>query len=563
MLKLNVGKFPLEVQTEVRRIIDAINGVDANVKDLGDQAFGVAQPSAGAGRTVAASLDAAKLWGPYSRDLLPTVDDALVIGSPTRRWKKLEVVDINIPAGHTYDVGGSPHTHSIPSTFPLHVLIGAGTTAASGSTRQSIITVSEDFSDLADADYAGGTPGLQRALYMVPSLDRDLAGFDFNSGEYNILVTTGFDSTDQAGSGLNTSNVRGHRVYFTGVVGGAPIGTLNRIAGFEVKSDADFGSMVLTELVGFATDGSFATTPAAARSYGVKVGAGNGTLAWGGMFAGDVQLSGSNKLRLGSTTNAKATDTMFRQAAGNIRWEIAGTAKLDLTASGLAPNANGGLSLGLNNLGWSALVLKDTAAAFELTIQASNIGADRTLTIDPSGNFTLTIDGNATLNDWFDQSVKAAASPSFAGLTVNTFAITVNGAPTLNNWFDQSVKTTAAPTFGGLTASGGGAAVFQGIFRLSTRTDLASGTSVAIPSTGNYFRITGTTDIDTLTGGTSGQVVVFQAGTSNVTIRDKSNSSSNIINPGSANKTLTGGNDDLAVYIYDGTNWICWLFAAN
>lgn len=74
--------------------------------------------------------------------------------------------------------------------------------------------------------------------------------------------------------------------------------------------------------------------------------------------------------------------------------------------------------------------------------------------------FAVTVNGAPTLNDWFDQSVKTGASPTFNGLTltslsVNGFAVTVNGAPTLDNWFDQSVKTSASPTFDGLTVTNG------------------------------------------------------------------------------------------------------------
>jgi hypothetical protein len=143
---------------------------------------------------------------------------------------------------------------------------------------------------------------------------------------------------------------------------------------------------------------------------------------------------------------------------------------------------------------------------------------------------TITLNGNPTLNDWFDQSVKQAASPTFAGLTLTgwteraipfigasgvlsyaanlyfsadgmlradglvaqsnalslflkstgdgylqvqlgsnltvnrilslvtgdaTRIITLSGNPTLNDWFDQSVKQAATPTFAGLTLSVG------------------------------------------------------------------------------------------------------------
>jgi hypothetical protein len=45
-------------------------------------------------------------------------------------------------------------------------------------------------------------------------------------------------------------------------------------------------------------------------------------------------------------------------------------------------------------------------------------GEAGTITFSASGK-TLTIAGSATINDWFDQSVKQAASPTFAGLTLS------------------------------------------------------------------------------------------------------------------------------------------------
>lgn len=65
----------------------------------------------------------------------------------------------------------------------------------------------------------------------------------------------------------------------------------------------------------------------------------------------------------------------------------------------------------------------------------------------------VTVTGATTLDDWFNQSVKTSASPAFTGLSVNSHVITVNGIATLNDWFNQSVKTSASPAFAGLTVN--------------------------------------------------------------------------------------------------------------
>lgn len=74
-------------------------------------------------------------------------------------------------------------------------------------------------------------------------------------------------------------------------------------------------------------------------------------------------------------------------------------------------------SIYLNNTG---LKIKDTNASHGLTIApGSDLTADRTLSlVTGDAARTITLTGNPTLNDWFDQSVKVAATPTFAGLTV-------------------------------------------------------------------------------------------------------------------------------------------------
>jgi hypothetical protein len=67
------------------------------------------------------------------------------------------------------------------------------------------------------------------------------------------------------------------------------------------------------------------------------------------------------------------------------------------------------------------IYILDTDASHFLIVKAgSDLTADRiiTFTTDDAAR-TLTINGDPTLADWFDQSVKQAASPTFAGLTVS------------------------------------------------------------------------------------------------------------------------------------------------
>lgn len=141
----------------------------------------------------------------------------------------------------------------------------------------------------------------------------------------------------------------------------------------------------------------------------------------------------------------------------------------------------------------TGLHILDIDASHDLIIvPGSDLSDDRTLTlVTDDADRTITLSGNPTLDDWFDQSVKVAASPTFAGVTLGNTGlhlldtddshdliiapgsdlgadrtltlitgdadrtITLTGNPTLNDWFDQSVKIAASPTFATLTLTAG------------------------------------------------------------------------------------------------------------
>lgn len=78
----------------------------------------------------------------------------------------------------------------------------------------------------------------------------------------------------------------------------------------------------------------------------------------------------------------------------------------------------------------SGLHILDADASHDMIITTgSSLAADRLLSINPGDAArTITLSGNPTLSDWFDQSVKVAASPTFAGLTLSSpLALTQGG----------------------------------------------------------------------------------------------------------------------------------------
>ena len=80
-------------------------------------------------------------------------------------------------------------------------------------------------------------------------------------------------------------------------------------------------------------------------------------------------------------------------------------------------------------LGASGLRLADTNASDNLIITpGSNLTADRVLTLTTGDAArTVTLTGNPTLDDWFDQAVKVASTPTF-GATTLTGLLTISGA---------------------------------------------------------------------------------------------------------------------------------------
>jgi hypothetical protein len=101
---------------------------------------------------------------------------------------------------------------------------------------------------------------------------------------------------------------------------------------------------------------------------------------------------------------------------------------------------------------FSRLTLTDAVNGLQLNsssggaLKIAGLGSEtlvRTLTISHGGtNRTITLTGNPTLADWFDQSVKAAASPTFVGLTL-TGALSVQGNTTIGDTTTDTVRFNA------------------------------------------------------------------------------------------------------------------------
>jgi hypothetical protein len=111
----------------------------------------------------------------------------------------------------------------------------------------------------------------------------------------------------------------------------------------------------------------------------------------------------------------------------------------------------------------TGLKVLDTNASHALSIvPGSDITAARTFTlVTGDANRSLTINGDTVIDNWFDQSVKVAASPTFVNVTASSGFNVNSGGPRfrIGSSNSQLLITNAAETdaplvqFGGVTAS--------------------------------------------------------------------------------------------------------------
>ena len=113
----------------------------------------------------------------------------------------------------------------------------------------------------------------------------------------------------------------------------------------------------------------------------------------------------------------------------------------------------------------TGLHILDTDDSHDLIIKpGSDITADRTLTLTTGdSDRTITLSGNPTLDDWFDQSVKSGTSPTFDGANItgisaaNVSVATGVGSPTIDQVQEYFDNTGSSGFFLGGALSDGGA----------------------------------------------------------------------------------------------------------
>ncbi len=197
-------------------------------------------------------------------------------------------------------------------------------------------------------------------------------------------------------------NIEGNLVYRAGGTD-VPIGD-----GGTGQSTAQEAIDILSAVSGATNEHVLTKDTASGNAVWKASTGGNG----GGQTQGDV-LDDLNTLGANPFSGDPNKDFLTGTAAGTLAWESGATVRTSLgLGTGDSPIFTG---VTLNNTG---LHLLDTNASHDLIIKpGSDLTADKTLTLTTGdSDRIITLSGNPTLDDWFDQSVKIAASPQFTGI---------------------------------------------------------------------------------------------------------------------------------------------------
>lgn len=222
-------------------------------------------------------------------------------------------------------------------------------------------------------------------------------------------------------AGLTVGSGSGILKVLSGVVGVATIGTsldytaptLNTIQGIRISDTPQFKGLTLLDTASMYPTINVGAIGRSAQLYYIR---GTGKETWLGPSAG-------NTLDIWTNENI-----LFRIATNNLE-------RFRITADGF-----------INIVLDAGLGIIDTNASHYLRLDCgSDLTADRILTFTTGDAArTVTLNGNPTLNDWFDQAVKAASTPSFAGVKLTT-SPTVGRAWECSNVDGSGAWSTSPP----------------------------------------------------------------------------------------------------------------------
>lgn len=151
-------------------------------------------------------------------------------------------------------------------------------------------------------------------------------------------------------------------------------------------------------------------------------------------------------------------DDGLRKVDSELALKLSAVGGMQVSSNGLQIKikTDGGLQTDIDGLSFTGTItfnntglkIKDINDSHVLTIQpTSDLTANRTLSIATGDSArAITLDGNPTLNDWFDQAIKQASIPTFDGLNINTTGRIIAGSKALSDGSATGLFEVAIPS---------------------------------------------------------------------------------------------------------------------
>ncbi len=177
-------------------------------------------------------------------------------------------------------------------------------------------------------------------------------------------------------------------------------GFTTTIASFLTSLTSDVQAQLNGNIVGLSAAGI--STGAATNGYAITWD--NGSAYWTLSPIG----AGGSVTGPGASTNTAI-----------VRWNgIGGTSLLNSSST---IDGSGNMVTATISVNNSGIIFKDSGGSFHTILSSGSVyTADRTLTLTMGdASRTVTLSGNPTLSDWFDQSVKTSGTPTFTSVTAS------------------------------------------------------------------------------------------------------------------------------------------------
>lgn len=248
-------------------------------------------------------------------------------------------------------------------------------------------------------------------------------------------------------------------------------------------------------------------------------------------------------------------------SSGHTHQDAAGGGTLDAAAiaGGILAVARGGTGIASGTsggiLGYTAAGTIASSAALTASgvVLGGGAGATPTATAAGTANQVLRVPG-AGGAPVFGQ-VNLASGDAVTG----TLPVTLGGTGTTTSTGTGSVVLGTAPTISAPTISGARASITALVNIASTELTIATGAVTAVRShhTVDTEADAASDDLDTISGGVSGDVLVLRAENDarTVVIRNNGGGTGNIRTAGARSISLDDANDT-AMFVFDGTNWL-------